>query len=70
MITDEKKSRAILPLFLFYKAFCNTTEFASGQDKANPLSWLSQSSWFPVVVPREKIIFWPWNKSILFLLGQ
>ena len=36
MITDEKKG-AILQRFLFYKAFCNTTEFASGQGTANPL---------------------------------
>ena len=29
------------PAFYFYKAFCNTTEFASGQDRANPLFWLT-----------------------------
>ena len=34
MITNEKKG-AILPLLL-YKAFCNTTEFASEQNTPNP----------------------------------
>ena len=49
MITDEKK----VPFyaFLFYKAFCNATEFASGQNKPNPIP---ASSWFPAVVPLEK----------------
>ena len=51
MITDEKKG-AILPLLL-YKAFFNTTEFASGQNKPNPIL---ASSWFPAVVPLEKKI--------------
>ena len=31
MITDEKKRCHFTP-FYFYRAFCNTTEFASGQD--------------------------------------
>ena len=51
MITDDKKG-AILPLLL-YKAFFNTTEFASGQNKPNPIL---ASSWFPAVVPLEKKI--------------
>ena len=50
MITDEKKAVPYYP-FLFYKAFCNTTEFASGQNKLNPIL---ASSWFPKVVPRQK----------------
>ena len=36
MITDKKKAVSFYP-FLFYKAFCNTTEFASGQNKPNPI---------------------------------
>ena len=36
MITDEKKAVSFYP-FLFYKAFCNRTEFASGQNKPNPI---------------------------------
>ena len=52
MITDEKKAVSFYP-FLFYKAFCNTTEFASGQNKPNPIL---ASSWFPAVLPLEKKI--------------
>ena len=51
MITDEKKG-AILPLLL-YKAFCDTPEFASGQNKPNPIL---ASSWFPAVLSLEKEI--------------
>ena len=50
MITDGKKAVPLYP-FLFYKAFCNTTEFASGQKKPHPIL---ASSWFPAVVPLEK----------------
>ena len=36
MFADEKEA-ALLPAFYFYKPFCDATEFASKQDKANPL---------------------------------
>ena len=46
-------------VFIF-KAFYNMTDFASGQDKVNPLSWLATRAggpWFPAVVRKKKFSF-------------